>query len=273
MKETDSIHVHLVSEFPNDYAHGAQLITWAKHVNDFLYLSGLEEGLHPNELTGVAGQKRSTWGLGNIFLEKSVLKLPRRLKDIKAYNFKMLGMGLRRQIYGDAIDPKAFKMGLELRDVTRDLARLENYAEDIGDSYAMRVWEKGPDSFGGYTLDPGLDAATALWKESPLRIREPFLKKLHKLDPMVAIPLREFEKENFYDYVSHDLKGVSPDHAKKISDARKGYILSLEKLEREFNRYQAKGEKVENELLQSALRMNLSEWATAAQASKLFRKF
>ncbi|HWU42806.1 MAG TPA: hypothetical protein VN132_05180, partial [Bdellovibrio sp.] len=62
-KSTHSFHVHIVFELPKKYERYKDFIYWYKQVNDYLYLKGLEEGLHGNYLTGVANIAADmSWG-------------------------------------------------------------------------------------------------------------------------------------------------------------------------------------------------------------------
>jgi hypothetical protein len=50
-KETHSIHLHLSFELPNDYQNLKEFRYWFKQVNDYIYLKGMEEGLHESVFT------------------------------------------------------------------------------------------------------------------------------------------------------------------------------------------------------------------------------
>ncbi|MEK7356883.1 MAG: peptide deformylase, partial [Bdellovibrionota bacterium] len=56
-RETHSFHVHTVFEVPRVDKNFASFRSWFKVLNDYLYLRGMEEGLHGNDLTSVVNLK------------------------------------------------------------------------------------------------------------------------------------------------------------------------------------------------------------------------
>lgn len=117
--ETHSFHFHIVFELPKKYAHFSSFSRWFKTVNDYLYLRGLEEGLHGNYLTNVVNDSRDMGWIEKIkstFSQAPSTKLLEKLSSVTRFGSKFFSMGLRGgDMYGPASSPEAVKVGLELR--------------------------------------------------------------------------------------------------------------------------------------------------------------
>ncbi len=146
-KETHSIHMHIVFEIPKKYPKFENLTYWYKQLNDYLYLRGLEEGLHGNSLTGVANVAKDLSfreRIKNLF--KSLYSSGRTLVEsqfrVGKYSSKYFSAGLRSGMYGKASSDDQMKIGIELRDTTRKIENLDLYSKTVAEAVAQRIWEK-----------------------------------------------------------------------------------------------------------------------------------
>lgn len=275
--QNHSLHVHVSFELPKNYAFYENFINWYKHVNDYLYLKGLEEGLHGNYLTGVAnfvGDLSLNDRIRHFFeglytpntIQESQSKLSRR-------NSKFFSAGLRAKIYGKASSDDNVRVGIELRDTTRNLNLLDEYISHVGQGVSTRVWEKSdPKTIRriGLRLTSNRKAA----EKSLEGIVSPrFATLFAKTDSAVSFGLHPYETQPVYDYITQAWVKVSEITARRIQEARKLYIKDLKDLEAELTALEAKGEHTESEIIQTAIRMSLSSWAKSAKAAELFQGF
>ncbi|OYZ21204.1 MAG: hypothetical protein B7Y39_09710 [Bdellovibrio sp. 28-41-41] len=272
-----SFHVHVSFELPKNYTLYENFIHWFKQLNDYLYLKGLEEGLHGNDLTGVANfvsdlsiTERVKSYLSNLYtkntIQESQDKLDRR-------NSKFFSAGLRGRIYGPASSVAKMRLGIELRDSTRNMDLLDQYSSKVGKSVSAQVWEK---SNAAEIKTMGLrltsDRVTAKRDISDF-VSPRFAKMFSDVEATVAFGLHHYEDRPIYNYRSHSWVKVSPEVAERIKNARKFYIQELVNLESELTHLESKGEKTETELIKMAIRMSLATWAKKARVAELFENF
>lgn len=256
LKETDAFHLHLVTELPRDYdAHAMkQFGLWFKSLNDRLTLLGMEEGLHPSAMT-------------DLVKLDAFPTLPEKIGD---RNFKYFSAGLRGGIYGQAAHAEKIRIGIELRDATRDFETLRRISHGIADSLARRAWER-----------QDLTAA----RKMALDLREPsrqaetveflmvsgmdaaWAKRLPSIEPSIALPFQRFEVQA----TEAGLK-VDASIAREISEARAHYLRELKTVVDEIGRMNASREKIDEDDVRMALRMVLTDWAKRARASRLYEK-
>jgi hypothetical protein len=175
-------------------------------------------------------------------------------------------MGLRAEMYGP--ERKGFRrIGLELRDATRDINKLDSYVNRIASSVEQKVWEKTWPSGTHMVLEPDEDVATSLMKGT---VPDALAKEFHSIEATVALPLQKFDEAQFFNYVTGTFERPSSGKIKEIAEARAAYIKSLKELVDELTGYREKGEKVDADLIRTVIRMNLSEWAKRARISELY---
>tara|TARA_B110001454_G_scaffold219196_1_gene251409 strand:- start:23839 stop:25896 length:2058 start_codon:yes stop_codon:yes gene_type:complete len=275
--QKDSFHVHISFELPKNYTLYENFIHWFKHLNDYLYLKGLEEGLHGNDLTGVANfvsdlsvSERVRSFFSSLYtkntIQESQQKLDRR-------NSKFFSAGLRAKIYGPASSPDKMRLGIELRDSTRKMDLLDHYSAAVGKSVSKQIWEK---SNAAEIKKQGLrltsDRTTAK-KDISGVVSPRFAKMFSEAESTVAFGLHHYEEQPIYNYRTHSWVKVSPEVGERIKNARKFYIQELVDLEKELTHLESKGEKTETEIIKMAIRMSLATWAKKARVAELYEYF
>ena len=58
VKNERNFHVHQVFELPNNYKNFDEFDQWVKHLNDYVVLKGLENGMHPNYMIAIPGTNK-----------------------------------------------------------------------------------------------------------------------------------------------------------------------------------------------------------------------
>lgn len=270
-KETHSIHAHVVFELPENYSHTRSFNDWIKEKNDALYVRGLEEGLHGNELTGlVRPRKNQSWlkRLKELFEKKPEIdgpqfELPRRLSEVNFQSHKFWSMGLRADIYGSATQPGYRKFGLELRDTTRDLAALEKYLREVTRDVEGRVWERRSSK-----TDRPLDTEKTQALLSLMSFLKPEIaEKLYLAADTVGLPFIDFESGHFWRSGEGQMISPNPQKVKTLREARTAYRDSLLKMQEEIL---ASKEDLGEENIRMAIQMTLTEWAQSAKLSELY---
>lgn len=281
-KEND-FHVHLVFDLPKKYSQMPEFTSWLKQSNDYLYLKGMEEhGAHASKYIGIPEPALKRFSLANarkkirLMLnpgsETSLTKgLPTTVSEIDRQNFKFMGAGLRRNIYGESNNPAFTKVGVELRDATRDMGTWEKLVNKFHASVSAKIWEnpslaKAPIEV---VLTPKpLPAELALLTQNGFS--KEFIEIVTKAEPTFTIPLKPFEKGSYRDYHNNGFRTAHPGSAERIAAAREKYLSELKLVQKELEDYKAKGEAVDPDNIQLALRMTMSEWAREARVSTLF---
>lgn len=269
-KETHSFHTHVVFDMPKDYKNFDKFSTWSKHVNDYLYLSGMEEGLHGNYLTGLAHFADEAPSPMKSSINNAV---PEKQASVNYQSHKFFSMGIRGDLYGDSPIKDHVKMGLELRDTTRKLDKLEANMKGVSEAVQDYRWEKWP-------ADLRRDQVGFLrpqQSEFPSELMDSMSKELKSAltgkDVGPKIPLQKFEEGKFFDFKSASLKEVTSEQRERIQAAREFYYDEIAKLDKNVKDLKAKGESFEKEDLDMALKMVLTEWANKARVSELYAGF
>jgi hypothetical protein len=272
--QTHSFHLHVVFEIPKHYEKYEDFIYWYKQVNDYLYMKGLEEGLHGNALTGVANiygdlswtEKINSWIQRFSFKANTIPEGQWRLGKRSS---KYFSAGLRTGMYGPPSAPELMKIGIELRDTTRNITVLGQYTERLSKSIEDKVWEHGnAQSIKESNLRLTSSAARA--KESLSGIVSPrFAKMFSSIEPTVYFGLIKFEEAKTFDYRQGRWMEVPEATKERIRQARTFYEKELRDLEIELTGLEKKGEKTEDEIIKLVLRTSLATWAKRAKASEL----
>lgn len=270
-RDTSAVHVHVVFEIDSNDRSGKQFGRWSKQMNDFLTLRGLEEGLHNNHRTRLQGRAggllRRVWDWVRHMGTQTTA--PSDFKAIGARNYKFFSMGIRGDIYGPGSTPGRRKIGLELRDVTRDLGRLQADIAAVTKAVQDRAWGKFADQ------DPASDRGLSTDRGEAIRrlgraVSPESAKLFRDVVETAALPLEEFETGLYVNLSTGRLEGVSPEASARIVAAREKYMRELQSLEKELRSFRERGEAVEPMEIEIALKMTLAEWASAARVSELF---
>lgn len=277
-KQTHSFQVHVVFELPKKYLRYESFIYWFKHLNDYLYLKGLEEGLHGNYLTGVANIPSD---FSFIEAAKSAFRsfhtTPNTIQMSQSglgwTNAKFFSAGLRAGKYGPASSDEAMKIGIELRDTTRNLDLLDRFTNKISQSLESRTWEKADlQSQQKLTLRLTTDKKQALQYLS--RIVSPKYAKLFaSIENTTHFGLMPFESSQVLDYRTQSWKEVPQEVQQRIREARKDYEKDLVDLEKELEALKAQGDKTEADIVRTAIRMSLATWAKKARVADIYQSY
>lgn len=281
--ETHSFHLHVVFELPKGYAKFESFTRWFKHLNDYQYLRGLEEGLHGNFLTNVANDRRDMnwsermmdWFWASVRIKQRTVVLE-TMDQLSKRGMKFFSAGLRAgSMYGQASGGDMVRVGIELRDTTRNLDQMDANVKRVGQAAETWRWENA---------QPHLDAiaaktprlSTSVSSQLPLLksiVSDAAAKRFIHAEPTAALPLTVFESGVYFNFTTKELSQPSSAVSARIQAAREKYILSLRNLEIELANYAKRGEKVEDEILVAAIRMSISEWAKEAQVSQLYQQY
>lgn len=280
-KETHSIHFHIVFEIAEHSPNFPLFRQWAKHVNDYLYLRGLEEGLHGNILTNVM-MRPDLPKVTNLWSRISDAIFPPPETEyyftpdrIGQQSHKFHSMGIRGRIYGPSSIPGHVKIGLELRDTTRKISNLHLYAEKITSSVSRSVWDnmKGKEKlFRDSEIEVNKNTDKTILALNEI-IQPSMAQRLASISSDIGIGLIKFETGKYLNYETARLELPAPEIAARLQTARTQYITALKNLEKEIQDMERAGEIVSDDEISLAIRMNLSEWAARAKASELFDRF
>ncbi len=267
-KETHSFHTHIVFDIPKDYKEFEKFQAWSKSVNDYLYLKGMEEGLHGNYLTSVAhlpedAPKRINSHVNN--------ELPSALSSVSETSHKFFSMGIRGELYGPSSVPNNIKLGLELRDTTRNLDILSDNMKTITSSVQDYKWEKWNNSINRKDVTfvrPNFDLVDA---NLAAKVSPAFLQRIKKGDINATIPLQKFETGEYFDFNTGKKFTPSKEQQERIAKAREYYIEEMHKIEKDMHRMDEKGISYSKEDVDDAIKMTMSEWARMARVSELFK--
>ncbi len=261
-KTADSFHTHLVFEVLSDDKEHHDFGIWIKHLNDYLYLKGMEEGLHGNHLTKVMDNEKKP-----VFFE-----------GITSHSHKYFSLGVRGGIYGDARvtddNKKYLKIGLEFRDATRDFRVLEQLLSETSKSVSEERWKKAGINQNSVKLasyDFGVLDNKLKEILPPETINR--LQGLHRFYDYAFLPLLEFEKGEYWNYKTNRFDGVSLSKQEQIKAAREVYIKDLLDLIAEIKRMEDKNQTVTKEEIKLAIQMAQSDWAKKAKVSELYQNY
>lgn len=277
-KQTHSFQVHLVFELPKKYVRYENFIYWFKHLNDYLYLKGLEEGLHGNYLTGVANIPSD---LSIFDRAKSAFRFlhttPNTIEMVQSslgwVNAKFFSAGLRAGKYGLASSDESMKIGIELRDTTRNIDLLDQFTNKISQSLENRAWEKVDlQSQQKQTLRLTTDKNQALQHLSKI-VSMKYAVLFASIENTAHFGLMPFEGSQVLDYQTHRWKQIPQEVRQRIEKAREEYEKDLVDLEKELEALSAQGEKTETDLIKSAIRMSLATWAKKARVAEMYQSY
>lgn len=269
LKETHSIHSHVVFYAPrNDSNQFPQFKAWFGFLNDYYLLKGMEEGLHrsTDELL-INGNSI----VGSIQTRKDSFDAIRKFNDVSETNLKWMNVGLRGKIYGTSIDPRYIKMGLEGRDISRNSAVIADFVKRVSQSVSVAKWKALPKEVSRTPL-PRIS-----FDPLELGMKSPEFKRLYKIFPEMMIPFNRLENFPVFHF-SEDGKLVSEvldsSAQEKIIKARAAYVTELRTLLSDIEKSETKSGVPENpDAIETTLKWMLTDWAKAAQASKVFQNF
>ncbi len=262
--------MHIVFELPADYPAEKMraLRHWVKQLNDYVFLRGLENRLHPNDRT----------------MLPALSDFPENLRAVLDQGSKFFGVGFRGEIYGPASDASMLRVGVELRDSGHGLGELSELAERSSDSVALRVWESPAyveSTSRTLVLRPTVEG-DELWKKGialaeAAGLGDPgivYFGRILKGVPGAFLPLEAFE-EGAYASLAGSLR-LNASQRSRLRLARAKYEKDFQDLAREFKarlgdrRFVTEEEK---DLTETAVRWNLNAWARSAQLSEFYRGF
>ncbi len=268
---TRSIHFHIVFSLPQNYpkVHYDAFINWLKYQNDHLVVAGLEEGLHLNQFIG--------------FAKNPFRSHPSFDPDPKEFletlspgeNTKMINLGLRAAATytSRTLHRGKVNIGLEVREGTKDLAKLKLTVDRLASDINHRTWE-------GWTTKNAIDENVfeiyirkgsvdfLSWFDNPA-----FLQVFNNHSPL-KLPFLNFEEKRFYDYKSKRLIEITEEQKNRIIVARKNYRSAIQATYGEFLKVYGKprffltGE--DAVIVEQALKWSLADWAKEAKISELF---
>jgi|GEM_PF-3827124 len=263
--ETHSFHVHAVFEMPKSDPSFDRFLRWFKNLNDALYLKGMEEGLHGENLTGLVNFK------SDVSKADQVRTLDvRKPEDVTLRNQKFFSAGLRGQMYGPASSSKRVKLGIELRDSTRKLETLEDSMTRLSDSLSKKVWERLPsdDSTDFARLFENGEKTVEMLVKAGLRVET--ARTLLKAETTVALPLLPLEEKPVFNFKTAQYENASADYVLRLQTSRASFTKALFSLQEELDGFKSRGEAVESQDIQMAIRQTLTEWARQARPSERF---
>lgn len=274
-----NLHTHIVFEIEKNYSKSsnAAFFNWAKQKNDFILFKGMEEGLHPNWLTGAA-TKRLKKEINPLMSAKDLRDkefglrtLPQSFSEIGETNHKFMAFALRADIYGDAISPYRRKIGIEIRDVSRKKDVYENFVKHVSESVTSERWINTPEKLAeSFTFNETL--IFGMNELIQVNVSKPFAKKLWESNTFVALPLNSFENGKYIDYLTGKWISPTPEQSAKIIKAREKYIKAMVDLETEYHSLIQKGEKVPQDQIDLVIKMCLGEWASEAKISDFYAR-
>lgn len=262
---TDSVHVHLVFPMKKKNPNFGFFRRWFKSISDYFFIMGFEESLHPGEYTQMSFLK-------NQIKAKNIVS---NQEDIVGWVNKMFTVGLRSgDTYKVNYESRFQKIGLELRDVTRDMKRLREYVNQTIRQIQDQVWEKGALS------QTEIDNSFSIEFDSDIDLKllnnffEPKIAwQIYSRYPFVVLPLRQLENQSYYNYKTQSLRRPTESESKALIAAREAYMIDLENLQKELVNFAKKGERVEDEIIDIALKWNLTDWSKRSRLSSLINPF
>lgn len=289
-KEKHSIHFHIVFELARLYQMFQEFRYWFKHVNDYLALKGMVEGLHGNGLTNVVDLGSKPGTLSRLTGQDN--SLPQKLEDIKKANAKFFTVGLRGDMYGQAPSEETFRIGLELRDTTRDFDQLDIYTKNLSEAITEKRWEKAAGNLDQMDQMPQLSQNIV----KSLGHLQSFMKDLDHprnkfyyadfiatADPSLHIGLIEYEKGRYFNYRTGKFEPCPPEVAERIVEARKILINDFLLMQTELKNLDMKGKTYglldtknkpyTHEDVYFGVKYILHEWAKRARVHELYENF
>lgn len=272
LNEWHSFHFHHVFHAPlNSETYYNAFIGWFERLNSYAYFSGLEERLIPGRLT-----KNVDWNYvkpGN-----GITTLDKLLNQFEV-PMKLHGVGLRSGIYGDRLIRDHIKLGIELRDVSRNSEKLKEIMDGVATALAKRIWFKIDFSHPNlFRLSEVLSSVSYsdVPKKNLLNILQDqeITDKLIKIEPQIYIPLVEYENAIFT-LTNEAYSPLSAAKISKIKKARFEYSVGLQKLTSDLLELKKSTGITEGdwEAATSVIRWELADWAAKAKISELLKPF
>jgi hypothetical protein len=225
---------------------------WIKTKGDELYFLGMEEGLHGNDLTGInlAGDE-----------------------TLQTNKFQTLGV--RTGMYGSGYDLSYTKVGLEYRDVSRNLstvfAQIERNAAEIENA----VWDDPRVPSVREARDQGVFLLNRIsWDPKrmppPSGLSDSIYLRLLGAAPRLMIALHAFENEKFFSFQTKANSTPTPSQRERIVAARTHFLAELKKIHDEIQIGEAEGKTYESRDIALGIKQDLSVWAKEARISELY---
>lgn len=252
LDEESAFHVHLAfSVDPKDNETFKKIGAWWKTVNDYNYLKGLEVGMHPGQLTKLP----------------RVDQAPETLAELQDLAKKFFGIGFRVGIYGASPIPGQVLVGMELRDTSKTLSEFEVFTHEVAEGITKKSWEK-PAADKGMRL---LEDSTSLKNEFTASLMSrgipvSTIAEMIRVEPLITIPMHSFDR------YADRIPGVKDASTEKqiFEISKEQYFDSVRKTAEEYQNLKAKNEAVDDELLRTAIRMSLGDWAKETKPSRYF---
>lgn len=259
-KKSDSVHLHIVFSLEKTYQFFNQFREWYKALSDYSVMLSMEEGLHSSHLTSLPA-------LGDIV---------KNLSSLTGWTQKFFTIGLRSgDVYSDNPESPLRRIGLELRDITYNMDTLKAITKNISEQIQKRSWEKKATDENDpknkvFRIEYNQEKDLALLSNY---IHPEAALRLYGTDKNVILPLRQFEKETFFDYKTATYKKLTPEQSLQVKAARTRFISELKNLEKEYFHYKETEDSYDFGAFKAAIRWNLTEWAKQVRLSKVFSPF
>ncbi len=272
--ETHSFHLHDVFHVPlEDENYYSAFIGWYERLNTYLYFKGIEERLFSGpHVRGLDWEKIDPSKMGSA-------QMFRDLFSDFSPSFKFHSAGLRAGIYGESFLNGYKKIGLELRDVSRNLSTLQEIELKLAQAISSQVWfKKNYTEKGLFRLSREIDGVFTPDQISRfanrIGISADRAEKLMRTDPQILVPLIDY-KNRVYLKQSASGSELSAAQIQRIESAQLKYEKNLKKLNADMDAVLAKGNLSEDdwENARLVIRWEIADWAQEARVSELFNPF
>lgn len=244
LKQKEGIHVHVVgvrspdrtSQAPSGEREKELIKIWVNYLIEYLYFSGLEEGLHPTARVNP----------GNDF---------EKLRDARV------------QLSYDG-DGHISAVDVELRDSSRIPEKLEKLVAGVSKAISRRSWML-PLEWNPLALLKVEKLPTPKNELlSEMLIRDSVRRQVH-----LTLPFNNWEDLKVWDAASADLIALTPEQKQIFAEARAEYVAMVEIADRQaesfkMNLYSAEDAIVLDEFLSEAL----NTWAAKVSLTKILTK-
>ena len=259
----DSIHFHIVFHMAKNTKVFLHFREWYKALSDYILIKGFEEGLHPGSMTQAS------------FFNEGANSVQEKFLSIKGWGDKFKQIGLRgAETYGQNPRSDFRKLGLELRDVTRNLGTLKHYVVGIADHVQKQIWnEKKLDqvmNIKPFRIEFERENNVGLLTKV---VGTKMAQRIYSINKESALPLFDFENKNYYNYRTSEFLRPSLEAIERIQKAREAYVVDLKNLARELTEADARDEYLDFADIQAASRWNITDWAKKARISELLNPF
>jgi hypothetical protein len=155
----------------------------------------MEEGLHGTAMTGVLNLPEDMDDLRN----GRILNV-KKPSDVTYKNGKFFSAGLRATLYGPASSKSHVKLGIELRDTTRDLAKLDRTMSELTNSLSSKIWEIMPDAIDAETPRLSTDERRTHELLASAGLRADSVSRFFNSEKTVGIPLNILERGPVFNF-------------------------------------------------------------------------